>query len=349
MTRLYLDDTATWQRVSCIWGRVSRYGPPEVGYTIGCHSWPREDGSEFPNLSFLFNFGALEEVFGEPPSRWLWWQDPAELPGFIAHVRSSKKWRTWGDRVARAVAVVADDGDLRYALFDCWGFRDPARPVVAMTEDEWVHSVDTGRMLRWFRQEWRGVEAGLNNLLLRFCLACCRRIWPLLPHPDSRWGIEVAERYTDGRATEEEFSEAKYVAEGAAFGFELRPSEEDFDAWVGEMQDPSRVEPPPFPETDLSDGGLDDDVTRWCQELARVPEAQIDAMLPSPRPEELREPLDLLRHAAFFADHAICYVGIRPKESIEKYRIFLSAPLLREVVGNPFRDRGPASGSITHT
>jgi hypothetical protein len=33
----------------------------------------------------------------------------------------------------------------------------------------------------------------------------------------------------------------------------------------------------------------------------------------------------------------MCYPGIRPKESIERFRLFLPVALLREVVGNPFR------------
>jgi hypothetical protein len=56
-------------------------------------------------------------------------------------------------------------------------------------------------------------------------------------------------------------------------------------------------------------------------------------------------PHGLLVSAAYFAHSAMAYPGLRPKESIEKYRHFLSAPLLREVVGNPFRsrsDRAPA-------
>jgi len=44
-----------------------------------------------------------------------------------------------------------------------------------------------------------------------------------------------------------------------------------------------------------------------------------------------------LEHAAYFAVLAMGYPGIEPKESIARYRLFLSAPLLREVVGNPFR------------
>ena len=66
-------------------------------------------------------------------------------------------------------------------------------------------------------------------------------------------------------------------------------------------------------------------------------------MLHSPRPEDDLTPRDLLKHAAYFVMFAFSYPGMTsPKESIERDRLFLSAPLLREIVGNPFQ---PAAGS----
>jgi hypothetical protein len=45
-----------------------------------------------------------------------------------------------------------------------------------------------------------------------------------------------------------------------------------------------------------------------------------------------------LADAAYFADSAMAYPGIKPRESvIQHHRKFLSAALLREIVGDSFR------------
>ena len=197
--------------------------------------------------------------------------------------------------------------------------RDPSRPVVSMTEEEWLRSDDVVLMLRWFRQEWRGEEADLDRLLHRYCLACCRRIWRLLPQEESRAGIEVAERLVDGLATRDEFARAEWLAEGAAFTIDQDSEHES--------------------------------IASWCDEVSRIPPEEFDAMIQSPRPGDDLSPRSLLEHAAYFVDTAMCYPGIGPKESIERYRLFLPAPLLREVVGNPFRygkaERGSAANDLT--
>jgi hypothetical protein len=192
-----------------------------------------------------------------------------------------------------------------WELFDSWGVRDPSRPVLTMTEEEWLRSDDVSLMLRWSRQEWRGDEADLNRLLQRYCLACCRRIWRLLPQEHSQSGVEVAERFLDGLATQYELSRADYLAEGAAFTFEY----------------------------DLAPEAI----ARWSEEVSRIPPEELRAMVHSQRPEDDLSPRALLAQAAYFVITAICYPGIMPKESIETYRLFMPASLLREFVGNPFR------------
>ena len=49
-------------------------------------------------------------------------------------------------------------------------------------------------------------------------------------------------------------------------------------------------------------------------------------------------PRQLLADAAYFADFAMVYPGVRPREgAIERYSQFLSARLLRDFIGSPFR------------
>ena len=72
-------------------------------------------------------------------------------------------------------------------------------------------------MLKALRTSWHGEEADFVWLTHRYQLACCRAIWRLLPIEASRRGIEVAERWIEGRATREEFGLAEWQAEGAAF------------------------------------------------------------------------------------------------------------------------------------
>src|SRR4051794_35865504 len=86
-----------------------------------------------------------------------------------------------------------------------------------MTEAEWLASDDPIAMLEALRANGRGDEADLVRLTNRYLLTCCRAIWSLLPMEASRRGVEVSERYLEGRATRHELGIAEYQAEGAAF------------------------------------------------------------------------------------------------------------------------------------
>ena len=315
MLRFYGDDPANG-RLTCWWGVVTRYGDEEFGFHISREFDPPDECLLPTNLTLSFKIG-LRTVAGDFPG----WSEsekcntPEQLAAFSSAIERSGPFKQWGRSPSAGVALVY--GDLLswfQPLIDRWGVRDPSRPVVSMTEEEWLRSDDVPLMLRWIRQEWRGQKADLDRLLQGYFLACCRRIWRLLPVVESRAAVGVAERFADGLASLEEYRRAEWLAEVASFRFDQDP--ERAAAWSDEENR---------------------DAARWCEEVSRISSDEFNALIPLPRPEDALSVRTLLMHAADFAHSAACYDGLEPKESIEKYKVFLPAPLLREVVGNPFR------------
>ncbi len=67
-----------------------------------------------------------------------------------------------------------------------------------MTEQEWQDCTDPQAMLV-------ALDGQADDRKLRlFAIACCRRIWPLLPDESFREAVRAAERHLDGEATEAE-------------------------------------------------------------------------------------------------------------------------------------------------
>ncbi len=96
-----------------------------------------------------------------------------------------------------------------------------------MTEHEWLASTDPAAMLAALQgKRADGVlvpyVGGMlpdpnrphisDRKLQLFVVACCRAVWPLLTNERSRRAVEVAERYADGLATEEEMAAACHEA-----------------------------------------------------------------------------------------------------------------------------------------
>jgi hypothetical protein len=83
-----------------------------------------------------------------------------------------------------------------------------------MTEQEWLTSDDPAALLDWCQSSANnGSDLGpycnhfVSDRKLRlFAVACCRHIWQFLTDERSRKAVEVAERYADGRAMEEQLS-----------------------------------------------------------------------------------------------------------------------------------------------
>jgi hypothetical protein len=179
-----------------------------------------------------------------------------------------------------------------------------------MTEAKWNSSLDVRRLLPVLRKQWRGDQETLEKKLHRYYVACCRAIWQLLPQQGSREGVEVAERYLEGEATREELRKVDYEVEGAAFNLDYN--------------------------------GNPRDIRLWVQAARAISKNKLRAML-HPVEAVSRE---LLTKAAYFVDFAVVYPGMKEKNPWAGDMIwagcdpFLSAPLLREMFGNPFHPSG---------
>jgi pSer/pThr/pTyr-binding forkhead associated (FHA) protein len=74
-----------------------------------------------------------------------------------------------------------------------------------LTQAEWQISVDPVPMLEFLST----TESGTQRKFRLFICACARRIWHLLRHPANQRGVEVAERFADHEATDEELAEVR--------------------------------------------------------------------------------------------------------------------------------------------
>jgi hypothetical protein len=175
-----------------------------------------------------------------------------------------------------------------------------------MTEAEWLASNDAPQLIKVLRQVYRADRKYFERQMHRYYLACCRAIWKLLPQDASRQGVEVAERYLRGQATDEELREVDWHVEGAAFNI-------DYNC------DPEAVE-------------------RWVEQTPAIPESELRAIIHPPEAIADISTQELLKRAAYFADYAVIYPHLTTKRNPpDSYLPFLSASLLREVLSNPFR------------
>lgn len=195
-----------------------------------------------------------------------------------------------------------------------------------MTGSQWAESSDAIAMLDFtlqrhginsdstqhrmgYRVNSELVDSGpvdpIETQLHRFYVACCRKIWKLLPDSESRSGVEVAEKWLDGNATDAELEGCDRGAEGAAFGIDYNT----------------------FP----------DELSAWILEVDAIPASELKTIIypPALLLSEI-DTRELLRRAAYFAHFAIMYPAMQPKGlPPENYHLFLSPDLLRQHIQYP--------------
>ena len=116
-----------------------------------------------------------------------------------------------------------------------------------------------------------------------FYVACSRRIVRLLPHEESRRGVESAEDYLAGIATWEELSDQNWLAEGAAFTF-------DFNS------EPERI-------------------SKWVAEIESIPKEEMRKLLNGHYSETCFDAANVLQRAAYFAEGAMLFPSFSNKTS----------------------------------
>ncbi len=175
-----------------------------------------------------------------------------------------------------------------------------------MTYEEWLLCTDVPAMLAVLWEAHVDEDATFARRMHCYLLACCRRIWRLLPQEDSRRGIEVAERYLMGAATVEELQAVKWYVEGAAFNIDYNVNPES--------------------------------IQRWVEDVQSLPARGLAAMLSPPGDIVGVDARELLLKAAYFADLASNYPFSRVSSwAWTKYSLFLYADLFRKQFAFPFQ------------
>ncbi|WP_435020645.1 hypothetical protein TA3x_001943 [Tundrisphaera sp. TA3] len=175
---------------------------------------------------------------------------------------------------------------------------------------EWDRSDDARKMRRTLRKRWPGPEADLDHRLRRYCLACCRRIWPLLPGDPIRMLIEAAERYVEVQDSREKSEVLGDLIELAYHEY--------INVLEGE---------------DHRDSGR---VTYWSREITRIPPDKLRKLLLIPGDKPIASPVEILLDAARFAIDAARSWFLYTTMSTAWHERFLTTHLLREEFGNPF-------------
>ena len=140
-----------------------------------------------------------------------------------------------------------------------------------LTEAEWLSCADPQKMLASLLDRGR---ASPRKMRLYLC-AGCRHISGLFFQPESLAAVEVAERFADGQAGQEELDRAEWEAEAPTFGY-------DFEEWFWRGDPPGKREVVPrlvemgaLPESALHGGewAVNEPVKRRLLAAAELAEA----------------------------------------------------------------------------
>ena len=174
-----------------------------------------------------------------------------------------------------------------------------------MTEAEWLAATDPTPMLEYV------LGTASDRKLRLFAVACCRRLWHLVIDPRSRQAVEVAERFTDCLATDEERQLAYSVAGEA-------------------VCDPTPgLSPYTMPSTDSERAGMAVECARSVVGYA----TRVTAAAVIPFGSMLRR----LAEAAAYAAFDVSDPAFTASDMAEDGARIGQAVLLRDIFGNPFR------------
>ncbi|NEO88689.1 MAG: hypothetical protein F6J87_31350 [Spirulina sp. SIO3F2] len=148
---------------------------------------------------------------------------------------------------------------------------------------------------------WDVVLDPFDTQLHHFYLACCRKIWKLLPAPGSQEGVEMAEQWLRGHVTNLELNACNWDVEGAAFSIDYQTSTEELEQWIANVE--------------------------------LIPKLELRSVLNPPDLIDACSTYALLKRAAYFASFATMYPAMSPKGiPPEEYHLFLSPELPRKRV-----------------